>query len=186
MEESRGLVIRGVKVVVGIWGQGSSRKPGDELRPCLAVWGPEAGCKEGIRGEGPGGLPALGTLLLHAVGGVVPAWVGSMGTGSCSPTRSGEESVGSGCPCQEEAAGHPVILAVGSKGRGDRGAWPGQLRDRVSGAGKVPCALEVARPLGVKPGTRGGGRYRFGSVLTAVGREDVAREGGSREAPEAR
>ena len=40
-----------VKVIVGIWGQGSSRKPGDELRLCLAVWGPEAGCKEGVRGE---------------------------------------------------------------------------------------------------------------------------------------
>ena len=130
-------------MVVGIWGQGSTRKPGDELRPCLAVWGPEAGREEGVRGEGPGGLPASGTLPLHAVGGAVPAWVGSVETGGCSPTGSGEESVGSGCPCQTEAAGHPVILTVGCKGRGDGGAWPRPLRDRVSSAGEVPCAHEV-------------------------------------------
>ena len=32
----------------------------------------------------------------------------------------------------------------------------GQLRDGVSTAGEVPCAREVAGPLGVKSGTRGG------------------------------
>ena len=72
---------------MGIWGQGSTRKPGDELRPCLAVWGPEAGREEGVRGEGPGGLPASGTLPLHAVGGGGAGLGGERGDRRLQPDR---------------------------------------------------------------------------------------------------
>ena len=64
--------------------------------------------------------------------------------------------MGSGCPCQAEAAGHPTRLAMGVRDGVTEVPGGGQLRDGVSAAGEVPCAREVAGPLGVKSGTRGG------------------------------
>lgn len=119
-------------------------------------------------GEGPGGLPALGTLLLHAVWGAgVPAWVGSMGTAARLDLVRNHWVLA--VPARRRPWAIPLDWPWGVRDGVTEVPGGGQLRDRVSGAREVPYAREVARPLGVKSGTRGGGRHRFGSVLTAVG-----------------
>ena len=89
--------------------------------------------------------------------------------GDRSTTGSAEESVGSGCPCQKEAVGHPTRLAMGCKGRGDGGAWRGAAEGQGQRRRGGPVCARGGQAAGCKIWHSGWGRHRCGSVLTAVG-----------------